>query len=164
VSHRRFFGIAGAIVALDQLTKGLVLSMLPEGSSIPVIPGILLLTHVRNPGTAFGLLRESGPILTIITLAAIAFIVSYWLYVRRSGLERSPLLFLGLALPLGGAMGNLADRIRLKHVVDFIDFRVWPVFNVADSAITIGACLVAYYFFVIQEARAPAGDVAPSAE
>jgi signal peptidase II len=164
VSHRRFFGIAGAIVALDQLTKALILHLLPEGSSVPVIPGVLLLTHVRNPGTAFGLLRGSGPLLTVITLVAIAFIISYWCYVRRSGLRRAPLLLLGLALPLGGALGNLADRVRLKHVVDFIDFRVWPVFNVADSAITIGACLVAYYFFVIQEARAPAGDVAPSAE
>jgi signal peptidase II len=154
--QRGFFLLAGAIFALDQLTKLLVQEALPEGHSHPLIAGILLFTHIRNPGTAFGLLRGSGPLLTAITVAAVIFIISYWLYVRHQEHELSPVLLWGLALPLGGAAGNLLDRLRLGHVIDFIDFRVWPVFNVADSAITIGACLVAYYFFVIQEARVPA--------
>lgn len=154
MSHRLFFALAGSIFALDQLTKAIVNSLLPEGSSHVLVPGVLLLTHIRNPGTAFGLLRSSGPLLTAVTVAAVIFIIAYWFSVRRA--ERpSPLLSLGLALPLGGAAGNLIDRVRLGHVVDFVDFRVWPVFNVADSAITIGACLVAYYFFFVQDARAP---------
>lgn len=154
MTHRLFFALAGSIFALDQLTKVVVDRLLPEGSSHVLIPGVLLLTHIRNPGTAFGLLRGSGSFLTVITIAAVIFIVAYWFAVRRQ--ERiSPLLSLGLALPLGGAAGNLVDRLRLGHVIDFVDFRVWPVFNVADTAITIGACLVAYFFFFVQDARAP---------
>jgi signal peptidase II len=152
LSHRLFFALAGTIFALDQFTKVAVDTLLPEGSSHALLPGVLLLTHIRNPGTAFGLMRSSGPLLTAITVAAVIFIIGYWLTVRRQ--ERpSVLLSLGLALPLGGAAGNLLDRLRLGHVIDFIDFRIWPVFNVADSAITIGACLVAYYFFFVQDAR-----------
>jgi signal peptidase II len=156
--------LAGAIFALDQLTKLIVLALLPEGNSHPIVPGVLMLTHIRNPGTAFGLLRSSGPLLTLVTIAAVIFIVSYWFYVRHREAVASPLLLWGLSLPLGGAAGNLLDRLRLKHVVDFIDFRVWPVFNVADSAITIGACLVAYYFLVNPESRAPAAEGAPSTQ
>jgi signal peptidase II len=160
LNHRLFFALAGTIFALDQLTKVVVDSLLPEGSSHAIIPGLVLLTHIRNPGTAFGLMRGSGPLLTAITVAAVIFIISYWFTIRR---QEAPswLLSLGLALPLGGAAGNLVDRVRLGHVIDFIDFRVWPVFNVADTAITIGACLVAYYFFFVQDARAPLA--APSA-
>lgn len=163
MSHRRFFALAGAIFLFDQLTKSMVNAWLPEGVSHPLVPGLLLLTHVRNPGTAFGLLRSSGPLLTIVTIVAIVFIISYWTYVHRHEPRSGTILLWGLALPLGGAAGNLLDRIRLGHVVDFIDFRVWPVFNVADSAITVGACLVAYYFFFVQESRVPAGEGAPSA-
>jgi signal peptidase II len=162
--QRGFFMLAGAIFALDQLAKLLIEAALPEGHSRPLIPGVLMLTHIRNPGTAFGLLRGSGPLLTAITVAAVIFIISYWLYVRRQEEAMSPILLWGLALPLGGAAGNLLDRLRLGHVTDFIDFRVWPVFNVADSAITVGACLVAYYFFVIQEARVPATEGKPSTQ
>jgi signal peptidase II len=163
LTHRFFFLLAGSIFALDQLTKAIVNSLLPEGSSHALLPGVLMLTHIRNPGTAFGLMRGSGPLLTVITVAAVIFIISYWLSIRRQALPAT-LLAWGLALPLGGALGNLVDRVRLGHVIDFIDFRVWPVFNVADSAITVGACLVAYYFFFIQDARPQRLASAPAAE
>lgn len=155
MSHRFFFLLAGAVFALDQFTKLIVEAFLPEGSSRAIIPGVLMLTHIRNPGTAFGLMRESGPLLTVITVGAVIFIVSYWCLTHRQAAPPNLLLAWGLALPLGGAAGNLVDRVRLGHVIDFIDFRVWPVFNVADSAITLGACLVAYYFFFVQDAHAP---------
>jgi signal peptidase II len=138
------------IVVADQLTKAWVLATLPEGEPVPVIGQLLMFTRVRNPGTAFGLLRGSGSLLTVITIVAVLFIVAYWFHLLRTQGRISPALMGGLALPLGGALGNLADRIRHGHVVDFIDFRVWPVFNIADMAITTGAVLVAYYFFVLQ--------------
>jgi signal peptidase II len=138
------------IVVLDQITKAWVLAALPEGQSVSVLGQVLMFTRVRNSGTAFGLLRDSGSLLTIITIAAILFIIGYWFHVLRTQGRVGPALVTGLALPLGGALGNLADRVRHGHVVDFIDFRVWPVFNIADMAITSGAVLIAYYFFVVQ--------------
>ena len=140
-----------AVFALDQLTKSWVLATMPEGHSLPVIEKILHLTHVSNSGTAFGLLRGSGSLLTVVSIAAVIFIIGYWVHLLRMGERVSPVLLGGLSLPLGGALGNLFDRVRFGHVVDFIDFRVWPVFNIADMAICSGAALVAYYFFRVQD-------------
>jgi signal peptidase II len=151
VSRFALFLPALLILVLDQLTKAWVLTSLPIGSSVPILGEILQFTHVRNSGTAFGLLRGSGALLTVVSIAAVFFIVGYWFHLLRSGNPVNPVLRGGLALPLGGALGNLVDRLRYGHVIDFIDFRVWPVFNIADMAIATGAALVAFYFFVVQE-------------
>jgi len=139
------------VLIMDQITKAWILAWLPEGQSRPVIGQTLLLTHVRNTGTAFGLLRNSGILLTVVSIVAICFIVGYWFHLLRAGGRVGPVLLGGLSLPLGGALGNLLDRLRHGHVVDFIDFRVWPVFNVADMAICTGAALIACYFFFLQD-------------
>jgi signal peptidase II len=139
------------VLILDQLTKAWILAWLPEGQSRPVIGQTLLFTHVRNTGTAFGLLRGSGSLLTVVSIVAVCFIVGYWFHLLRARSRIGPVLLGGLSLPLGGALGNLLDRLRHGHVVDFIDFRVWPVFNVADMAICTGAALIACYFFWLQD-------------
>ena len=156
-----FWTLATFIVLLDQWTKHLVECYLPARDKIVLIPGVLELTHVRNPGTAFGLFGGGGGYLSIVAIAAAVFIVSYWRYLKRQPRPPSIWLLCGLAMPLGGAIGNLIDRLRYGQVTDFIYLHLWPVFNVADSAITIGAVLVAFHFFFIQDRRtvaAPAGE------
>lgn len=157
-----FWTISAFVLVLDQWTKHLVNKFLSY--SVPVIPGVLNLTHVKNPGTAFGLFGYSGPYLTAIAIAAAIFIGGYWTYLERQPQKPSTWLMFGLALPLGGAVGNLLDRLRFGKVTDFIDLHVWPVFNVADTAITIGAFFVAYYFFFVHEHPATVEGLAAGPE
>jgi signal peptidase II len=125
------------ILLLDQLSKAVVRAFLPIGHSFPPDTPIRL-THVTNTGAAFGLFQGSGTVLTVVALVGVVLLL---LYYRSFGL-RHPLLRVSLALQLGGALGNLTDRLRQGYVTDFIDLRVWPIFNLADSAITIGAFLL----------------------
>jgi signal peptidase II len=134
----------GALVALDQLTKALVLAYVPLHETITVIPGLLNLTHVRNTGAAFGVLNAADfPLKSIaVMLLALVALVAIGVYAARYG-TGSWLNRLGLVCVLGGAIGNLIDRALRGYVVDFVDFywgsaHFWA-FNVADSAITIGA-------------------------
>jgi signal peptidase II len=138
--------IAGVVV-FDQVTKLLVLRTLPLYGSTPIIPGFADLVHVHNAGVAFGLLNDPDHpgrklITTALALAALLGIAYYARHVQRG--ER--VARLGLSMILGGAIGNLADRIRQGFVVDFVDlyWRDWHfwAFNVADAAITIGAVLI----------------------
>lgn len=138
--------IAAGIVAVDQATKWWVQRDFPLGASRPLLPGLLTLTHVHNTGSAFSLFRDAGWWLVLVSVAAILGIIRYWVGLQRSGVVTHPVLLLGLALPLGGAAGNLIDRLRLGYVVDFLELPLWPVFNVADSAITVGALLLVFHF------------------
>lgn len=147
-----FWVVAALVLGLDRATKQAVLAWLPFGHpSVDVIPGVLQFTHVRNPGTAFGLLQGTGPMLGLLAVVAAVFIVGYWLRLQRQGRTRGPWLAVGLAMPLGGAIGNLIDRMVYGQVIDFIDFGWWPVFNVADIGITCGAAMAGYYFFRLHE-------------
>lgn len=133
--------VALIVLALDQVSKFLVLDRLAFGASVPVFAGAVNITLVRNPGGAFGILQSWAGILTLATIAMVAAVA---VLVHRE--ETLPVSRgLALALLLGGAAGNLTDRLRLGFVVDFIDLRVWPVFNVADAAITAGIAILAYY-------------------
>lgn len=125
-------------LALDQTTKALILQFLSGRPSLPVLPGLFHLTLIRNTGVAFGLFQGYGLLITLATLALLGAVVRSSL---RRGQGKLPLVCLGLIV--GGAVGNLADRIRFGAVIDFLDFRVWPVFNVADSCVTVGAVLLA---------------------
>ena len=149
LSKLKFLGlISGVILILDQVTKAWVLAHLPLGGGFAVIPGFFDLTHVHNPGGAFGFLATMGPearalLFVAVSLAAIALIlVFYW----QTPVQQRVTAF-GLALVLGGAIGNLVDRVRFGIVVDFLDVYVhdlhWPAFNVADSAISVGVVLIA---------------------
>ena len=154
----RWFLLSAAIVAADQLTKWAVLASFAHGER-RVITGFLNLVLVYNKGAAFSMFADAAgwqtPLLVVFALAA-ALIVSY-LIVRNPDKR---LLCLGLALILGGALGNVIDRLRYGHVVDFLDFHAmgwhWPAFNVADSGITVGAVLLILDGFVQHEKRAGA--------
>ena len=141
--------IAAAIVIADRLSKLEIQRAMPGYDSIPVISGWLRIIHTENPGAAFGMLAEGNPILRSLVLigvsGAVLLFVAWALWSERSTLN-SWLSRLGLSLVLGGASGNLYDRIVNKTVTDFIEVYhgTWsfPAFNVADSAITLGAILL----------------------
>ena len=146
-AHPLELGTMGVIVAVDQLTKAIVRQVLPLGESRSIVPEFLDLTHVHNTGAAFGLLNAVDfaykPIV-MIAIAAVA-LVAIAAYATQLGFHER-MARLGLALILGGAFGNLIDRASAGYVVDFVDVywgatHFWA-FNVADSAITIGAILV----------------------
>jgi len=133
-----FFLILTVTLILDQVSKTLVKILMHYGESIPVVPPVFYLTYTLNPGAAFGLLAYRTPLFIAVTVLLTAGVL---LGYKRLPRERR-LLHYGLGLILGGALGNLADRLRYGFVVDFLDFRVWPVFNLADTAIVAGACLL----------------------
>ena len=127
-----------AIFLIDRAAKAITAVYLNTGDSIPLIKGFFHLTLVENAGGAFGLLKGAPAVFKIISIATLILIITLS---RR--IARQPAIFrISLGLIAGGAAGNLFDRIAFGHVVDFLDFRVWPVFNIADSAITIGAALL----------------------
>ena len=140
--------LAGAIVALDQITKAVVLERLPLGVPVTVIDGWLALTLVLNPGLAFGLLGSVPPgwrwVVAALSLVALAVLARVALRVLPAGGWTGRL---AIGLIFGGAVGNLVDRARFGAVVDFVDVYWrgwhWPAFNVADSAITVGVALLA---------------------
>lgn len=136
------------VIALDQVTKLAVIRALRPFDAISVIPGFFNLVHVRNPGIAFGLLSQLGTawsafLLSAVTTAAIILLI-LWFGRLRDDDRRTAF---GLSLIIGGAVGNLIDRVRLGEVVDFLDFYMgsfhWPAFNVADSAVTVGTIWLA---------------------
>lgn len=149
-AHRIGWLATGVLIA-DQLTKWWALQCLTGTGSVPVIPGVFHLTLVKNPGVAFGLLAGAGGWAMAAALVIVGALVlavvrrPEGVSVERPDGERPmPGATAALGLILGGAVGNLLDRARVGAVVDFLDFRVWPVFNVADSCITIGAFLMAW--------------------
>lgn len=127
--------IAVAVLLLDQFTKHLVLRMMTPEQSIPLITGVFHLTFVRNPGAAFGMFAYQTRFFIAVTVIVIGLLILYSRQIRGD----SRWARIALGLQLGGAVGNLIDRVRWGRVIDFLDFRVWPVFNVADSAIVVGA-------------------------
>jgi len=138
--------IAGAVVILDQITKAVILNQLPLYRSIPVIHGFFNITHIHNPGGAFGFFAEQSPwVRKIVFLFMSSAAVVLVLYFYHNTPRTHPWLAAGLALIFGGAIGNLIDRFRFGKVVDFLDFYLgsahWPAFNVADSAITVGVTI-----------------------
>ena len=142
-------------MAADQVTKAVALATLEDGRSVPVIEGVLHWTLQRNSGAAFGIFQRAPALFTILAIViAVAIIVA-------SSRVRDRLNSVALGLVLGGALGNLVDRLFRTpgpfrgRVIDFIDLRVWPTFNVADSAVVIGALLLAIASFRSEPGRSP---------
>jgi signal peptidase II len=133
-------GVAGVIL-LDRLTKLFFSSLLQLNESLALIKGFLHFTLVHNTGIAFGLFKDCGMVFIVIPLILTGLLI-YNIYYYRHSEYLSRTYIIAFSLILGGAIGNLYDRIFLGYVIDFIDFRVWPVFNIADSAITIGAAFI----------------------
>ena len=126
------------VLFLDRVTKMAVVSKMTEGESIPVFENIFHLTYVLNPGAAFGMLPHNRTFFLVIGIAAI---VAIW-WMRKDILAEGWQIRSGTALFLGGTLGNLWDRFQTGLVIDFLDFRFWPVFNVADIAICVGVGLI----------------------
>ncbi|HLA40376.1 MAG TPA: signal peptidase II [Candidatus Glassbacteria bacterium] len=153
-----YLWISLAVLLLDQLTKLAVVAKFSHDSTISIIPGLFRLVRVENRGIAFGMFSDSPSPLTsiimvLISVAAIG-LVGVLLWQNPPSAARSGA---GLALILGGAAGNLIDRLARGHVVDFLDFYLgsyhWPAFNIADSAISIGAATLLWDLLVAQPAR-----------
>jgi len=131
--------LASAWVALlDQVTKSVVARRIPMHGTVTCLGGLLRITHVRNAGAAFGVLQ--GRQTLFIAAAAAAAVIVILCYPRVSASNWPARL--GLSLSLGGAVGNLVDRLRFGGVVDFLEVGPWPVFNLADSAIVVGVALI----------------------
>ncbi|MDO9573076.1 MAG: signal peptidase II [Candidatus Omnitrophota bacterium] len=134
--------IITCVIFLDQLTKYLALKFLELNTPVSLIKNFLYLTLVHNRGAAFGLFKNQLLIFVLISIFAIVLILFYLKAKKNSLLSR-----LAFSMILGGAIGNLIDRLRFGYVIDFLDFRVWPVFNLADSAITIAALFLTWELF-----------------
>ncbi len=140
------FGVALLIFLVDQGSKYLVLRNLRWGepwNPITSLKRLVSLTLVTNTGAAFGLLPDQGTLLAIVAIVVVVAILLYERHIPRG----QPWLRIALGMQLGGAAGNLLDRLHYGHVIDFIDFKVWPIFNLADSAVVVGVCILALYFW-----------------
>jgi signal peptidase II len=157
-SFRLLFLISAGVIILDQITKWMILKTIPVYESYPIIQGFFHLVHVRNRGVAFGIMNRPGSqvllyLLILMTLAAVV-LLAFWL--TRLG-EKEGKIALGLSLVIGGALGNLIDRVRMGEVLDFLDFHIggyhWPAFNVADSAVTVGVVWLALNILFSRDAK-----------
>jgi len=136
------FLVSLIIILLDQVIKLVIVKTMSLGQSIVIIKNIVHITYTTNTGAGFGILKNMNSFLMWISIIIIGIILYYYDKIPD---KRFPQISAGLIL--GGAAGNLIDRIFISHVIDFIDFRIWPVFNLADSAITIGViCLLIYFW------------------
>ena len=146
-----FLAAAVLVLAADQLTKALAVKYLEPVGSIPLL-GFLHLTYVENRGAAFGLLQNQTLFFVVVGVVVVGGLVWSYRYLPAV----SPLLNLCLGLQLGGALGNLIDRLRQGYVVDFLDLTWWPVFNIADSAIVVGVGIMAWQLFFAPRGAQPA--------
>lgn len=154
-----FIVTVGLVVLLDQITKSLIVSNFLLHESLPVVDGLFNITYVRNPGAAFGFMSGASPafrgiFFSLVTLIAVSLIL-YHLVKNRIA---DPFLAFALALVVAGALGNLLDRLRYGEVIDFLDVYIsgyhWPAFNIADTAISIGAV-----FLIVEMVRRREHDI-----
>ena len=132
------WGVALAIA--DQLLKKLFSGTMQLGESIPVLPGIFHLTYIQNPGAAFGLFENQ----TLFFIAIAAFLLAFLAFAYKELAAQGIWVRYGMSLLAGGAVGNLLDRVRFGAVIDYLDFRIWPIFNLADIGICLGAALIVW--------------------
>lgn len=139
-----YFFISAVIILTDFIAKRIVLAQLKEGSTVPLWNGVFHLTYVENRGAAFGILQNQKWFFIVLTAIVLAVVI----YVALRQKFKHPILCTALSLLAGGAVGNLIDRVVYGYVVDFLDFCLidFPVFNIADIFIVIGAILLAIYF------------------
>lgn len=141
-----FFIIAGLVIIIDQVTKISIIDRIDLHQTVQIIPGFLNLTHVHNPGGAFGFLASNSSFLRPLVFygaAVFALVLIFYFFYKTP--ESFRFLTAALSMVFGGAVGNLIDRFRMGFVIDFLDVYVgkyhWPAFNVADSAITVGVVI-----------------------
>lgn len=145
-----YFIIIAIVIAFDQLTKYLIQANFELNSTIPLIDGIFHITYIHNSGAAFSLFQNKTGFLIAMQLIVISIVVIY--LVKKQKKEHWCLL-LSLSLIVAGGVGNLIDRAMNGYVVDFLDFRFWPIFNVADISVCVGCGLLVLYMFFIEPKR-----------
>ena len=149
--------ISAVVVALDLILKYLVSAHMAVGQSISLIPGVLRLTYVQNTGAAFGSFSEHRWVFMLLSAVMIAFLV--WFMAAKRGY--AGMVYISMALMLGGGIGNMVDRVALGYVIDYVDFCAFPfwtwVFNAADAAICIGVALFAVYLLFFEKKARAAG-------
>lgn len=138
----KYFLIIILILAGDQISKWAITSNLSLSESIPLIENVLHITYIRNTGAAFSMFEGQATVLGIFT-AVLVTAGLVFIYVKRKSEDR--LMMVAVSMIIGGGIGNLIDRAAYGYVVDFIDFRVFPVFNVADICVTLGCALLIVY-------------------
>jgi len=148
--YRKLIVISLLIVISDQASKLMVIKLITPYSSVAVIPGFFNITHIYNPGGAFGFMSgQSLLIRTIMFLFISTIAIGFIFYFYKNTPGTHPVLASGFALIFGGAIGNMIDRIRLGTMIDFLDFYIkglhWPAFNVADSAISVGMAIFLFH-------------------
>jgi signal peptidase II len=152
--------VAVAALLADQLTKAVVASRLALGEELGVL-GPFSIHHVQNSGIAFGLFASATSIVIVATAIAVLWMLAFF---ARSG-ARHPVLPVALGLVIGGSVSNLADRVRLGHVTDFLDLRFWPAFNLADSFIVVGVAILLWTLIAAdrepRRTQRPTGGPAP---
>jgi len=163
---QRYLPFAAAVIVfiLDRITKGIVKSHISAWQAVNVIPGLFNIVHTENPGIAFGLLADlANPWRDIILIGLAILVLAIISAVLLRAGAQNLLLRMGLALVMGGAVGNLFDRVVHGTVTDFVEVHVgehyFPAFNVADSAITIGACLLLLDMWYSRERKSQTAEV-----
>jgi len=136
-----FYFSALIVFLLDRISKYFIDVLMNPLDSIPIIPGIFHLTYIQNKGAAFGIFQDRILFFVLVTILVLAILI----WVQHRYALPNPFLRSSLGLIMGGAVGNLWDRMLYGYVVDMFDFRVWPVFNLADSAIVVGVAVLGWY-------------------
>lgn len=149
-----FWVVMVATFILDQLTKYYVSHTFEYLESVPVLPNIFHLTYVHNFGAAFSILQNKQGFLILISILVIGAVIYFYQQLPKDWVSR-----LALGLALGGTFGNLLDRVRFGYVIDFFDFQIWPVFNIADSAIVVGMILFAIKILLMNEEENETGEI-----
>ncbi len=142
-----YFFIIALVVALDQWTKHLIQANMELESTIPLVDQVFHITYIHNTGAAFSLFQDKTGFLIVMQLIVIAVVLVY--LIKKKKKEHWSFL-LSLSLIASGGIGNLIDRAGKGYVVDFLDFRFWPVFNVADISVCVGCGLLILYIFIIE--------------
>lgn len=139
-----FIGFAIFIILFDQASKFYIQHNMDIGESIPVIEGIFHITYIENPRTSFGLFEYQTVFFVIAALISVILVI---LIYKKIVFKEDPFMYIPLTLVLGGAIGNLIDRVRIDgRVIDFLDFRIWPIFNFADMAVVCGMLILLVHF------------------
>lgn len=136
-----------ALIGLDWLTKYWIQTSMALNDTIPVIDGIFHITYIHNYGAAFSILQGKQSFLLIVTGIAMTAILAY-MVIGQIKKKAASMELWSLALILAGGIGNFIDRVRFGYVVDFFDFRIWPIFNVADIAVCCGCGLLVFYVLI----------------
>lgn len=151
-----YISLAMFVILFDQASKLFIQYKMKIGESIPVIRGIFHITYIENPRSSFGLFEYNTQFFVIAVLISVILVI---LIYKKIIFKKDPFMYIPLTLALGGAVGNLIDRVRIDgRVIDFLDFRIWPVFNFADTAIVCGMLILLVHILFHTSEKKDEGD------